>query len=399
MRHLLALAVVATVVLAPRSFGPPLESPLAEAETLPPLQVVRGLIPARTPLAGALAGTLSAKAIHALVEAARPVHDLGNVMKGHPFGLALNPDGVLEAFTYGIDELRTLRVTRRKAGLEPELIERHYDVALVKVEGRIDSSLFEAVTDLGEQDQLALDLADIFAWDIDFNTEIQSGDSFRLTVEKLSLDGKPRRYGRIRAAEFLRGDVVHTAVWYSGESGEGYYTPDGIPLRKQFLRSPLKFGRITSRFSYHRFHPILKIVRPHLGVDYGAPIGTPVMAVANGVVTIAGWRGGYGRSVQIRHPNGFETLYGHLSSIRVHRGERVTQGMCIGTVGASGLATGPHLDYRMRRAGRFVNPLTVQLPPAPAVPSSERAAFDAVATAALDRLGGRPVQRAAASTP
>jgi murein DD-endopeptidase MepM/ murein hydrolase activator NlpD len=234
------------------------------------------------------------------------------------------------------------------------------------------------VTEGGESDQLALDLADIFAWDVDFNTELQKGDSFRVAVEKLYLDGRFAKYGRILAAEFVRGERRLQAVRFEGERGAGYYAPDGTPLRKAFLRSPLKFSRISSGFSTARRHPILHTVRAHLGVDYAAPTGTPVMAAADGVVTAAGWMGGYGKTVKLRHANGFETLYGHLSRINVRAGQRVSQGTCVGLVGRTGLATGPHLDYRMIRGGRFVNPLRVQSPPAEPIPAGERAAFDAL---------------------
>jgi murein DD-endopeptidase MepM/ murein hydrolase activator NlpD len=305
------------------------------------------------------------------------------VSVGHPFDLVLGPDGLVRVFTYGIDELRTLRVSRRGEALEAELVTRAYEVDTAVASGSIESSLFGAVTASGEDDQLALDLAEIFAWDVDFNTEIQRGDSFRVAVEKLKLDGRFVRYGRILSAEFRRGERVLRAIRFEGSQGVGYYAPDGTPLRKAFLRSPLKFSRISSRFTRARFHPILRKTRPHLGVDYAARPGTPVMAAGNGVVTLAGWWGGYGKAVRIRHANGYETLYGHLSRISVRRGQRVNQGTPVGTVGSTGLATGPHLDYRMSRNGVFVNPLKVQSPPAEPIPASEQQAF---ASARRERL-------------
>jgi murein DD-endopeptidase MepM/ murein hydrolase activator NlpD len=165
------------------------------------------------------------------------------------------------------------------------------------------------------------------------------------------------------------------AVRYEGAQGAGYYDQDGVPLRKAFLRSPLRFTRISSRFSYRRLHPIFKTRRPHLAVDYAAPTGTPVNASADGVVTLAGWWGGLGRAVRLRHANGYETIYGHLSRIDVRRGQRVAQGERIGAVGQTGQATGPHLDYRMKLNGRYVNPLEIQLPPAEPIPQDELAAF------------------------
>jgi murein DD-endopeptidase MepM/ murein hydrolase activator NlpD len=346
-----------------------------------------------------LDGALSPAGIQALVSAARPVYDLARVSVGHPFGLALGPDGLVSAFTYGIDELRTLRVRREGDELRAELLTRSYDTRVETASGPVTSSLFAAVTASGEDDQLALDLAEIFAWDVDFNTEIQRGDSFRVAVEKLYLQGHFSRYGRILAAEFVRGDRALRAVLFEGEASRGYYAPDGTPLRKAFLRSPLRFSRITSRFSRARFHPILKTRRPHLGVDYGAPVGTPVMAAADGVVTLSGWHGGYGKAVRIRHRNGYETLYGHLSRIQVQRGQRVEQGDRIGAVGTTGLSTGPHLDYRMTRDGIFVNPLAIQLPPAEPIAEVERPAFSEACAARLAFLeSAAPPPRAATTT-
>ena len=257
------------------------------------------------------------------------------------------------------------------------------------VAGRIDSSLFATIAELGEHPQLAFDLSEIFAWDVDFNTEIQTGDAFRVAVEKLSLDGRFVRYGRILAAQFERGERTLHAVRYEGSRSAGYYDLDGTPLRKAFLRSPLRFTRISSRFTHSRLHPVLKTRRPHLGIDYAAPRGTPVSASADGVVVFAGRQGGFGRLVRLRHANGYETLYGHLSRIDVRRGQRVAQGDRIGAVGSTGLATGPHLDYRMTLNGRYVDPLRIQVPPAEPIPADETAAF-AQARARHLPLLGRP---------
>ncbi len=340
-----------------------------------PLSVVRGTVGRRDTLASALEGLVSPAGVQRLVEAARPIHDLARISVGRPFGVALGPDGLMRAFTYGIDELRTLRVVRDGDNLRADVLARRYETRVATVGGTIESSLFGAIEAVGEEDQLALDLADIYAWDVDFNTEIQRGDSFRVAVEKLSLDGAFARYGRILAAEFVRGDRVLRAFRHEGASGTGYYDAEGRPLRKAFLRSPLRFTRISSRFSRSRLHPVLHVRRAHLGVDYAAPSGTPVSAAADGVVSAAGWMGGYGRTVKIRHANGFETLYGHLSRTFVRPGQRVAQGTHIGAVGATGLATGPHLDYRMSRNGQFVDPLRLESPPAEPVPENERPAF------------------------
>ncbi len=395
-----ALLLLPPVVLPDRvdqlsAYRPPqlAENALAAASTTvraaapEPLRVLQGKIGRNATLAALLNDAISPRGVHTLVEAARPVYDLARISVGHPFGVTFGPDGLLAAFTYGIDELRTLRVTRRGESYQAEVLTREFEVRPAVAQGVITSSLFGAVSDAGEQDQLALDLAEIFAWDVDFNTELQKGDTFRVAVEKLHLDGRFVRYGRILSAELVRGPRVIRAMWFDSRNGAGYYTPDGTPLRKAFLRSPLKFSRISSGFTHARFHPILKKSRPHLGVDYAAPVGTPVRASGGGVVTLAGWRGGYGKTVKIRHPNGYETLYGHLSRIGVKKGQRVEQADVIGAVGTTGMSTGPHLDYRMIKDGVYVNPLKLKSPRAEPILAAEKAAFEAERDRQLAFLG------------
>jgi murein DD-endopeptidase MepM/ murein hydrolase activator NlpD len=377
MRRLAPLVAAIAIVLLPRTFVldlPPVPMPL----TSPPdaLTVIAGTIGRNATLDSLLGKALSPVARHHLVQAARPIHDLARLSIGQPFQLQIGRDGVVSAFTYGIDELRTLKVKRNGTSLEAALETRSYETRVETVNGTISSSLFGAVSDAGEEPLLAVDLAAIFEWDVDFNTELQKGDSFRLAVEKQYLEGAFSRYGSILAAELMRGDRVLRAVRFASEKGVEYFTPEGLPLRKTFLRSPLKFTRISSGFTRARFHPVLKTTRPHLGVDYAAPTGTPVRAAADGTVVLSGWSGGYGKTVRIRHGRGLETLYGHLSRIDVKRGQHVQQGTLIGAVGATGLATGPHLDYRTLRDGVYVNPLTIQPPPPEPVPAALRAAFE-----------------------
>lgn len=351
--------------------------PVVRAAVPENLRVLKGKVSRNATLGSVLSDALSPSGIHTLVEAARPVYDLARLSVGHPFGVTFGPDGLVAAFTYGIDELRTLQVTRRNGAYQAEVVTRAYDVRPSVVQGLITSSLYGAVSDAGEDDQLAVDLAEIFAWDVDFNTELRKGDSFRVAVEKLYLDDRFVRYGRVLSAELVRGPRLVQALWFDSENGPGYYTPEGTPLRKAFLRSPLKFSRVSSGFTHARFHPILKTMRPHLGVDYAAPVGTPVRASGDGVVTLAGWSGGYGKAVKIRHPNGYQTLYGHLSRINVKKGQRVAQAEIIGAVGTTGRSTGPHLDYRMIKDGTFVDPRKLKSPPAEPITARERGAFDA----------------------
>ena len=403
MKSRCALGAVALLLLPPRAL-PNIEigvssaqdmaerslaaaGPVLDASVPEPLRVLKGEISRNATLGSVLSEALSPSGVHTLVEAARPVYDLARLSVGHPFGVTFGPDGLVAAFTYGIDELRTLHVTRRDGAYQAEVLTREYEVRPSVVQGVITSSLYGAVSDAGEDDQLAVDLAEIFAWDVDFNTELRRGDSFRVAVEKLYLDARFVRYGRVLSAELVRGPRVVTALWFDSRNGAGYYTPEGTPLRKAFLRSPLKFSRVSSGFTHARFHPILKTTRPHLGVDYAAPVGTPVRASGGGVVTLAGWSGGYGKTVKIRHPNGYETLYGHLSRINVKRGQRVEQAEIIGAVGTTGLSTGPHLDYRMTKNGTFIDPRKLKSPRAEPILASERGVFEAERWQKLAFLG------------
>lgn len=395
MRRLSGIGTIG-LLLVPQAFPvidppAPLSLQTSVAMAAPPvsLTVLRGNVSRNGTLEKAIGGVLSPRAIHDLVGVARPLYDLARLSVGHAFDLTVGAEGLL-AFSYVIDELRTLEVRRNGDGFEAQVLTKSYETRTESAAGVITSSLFEAVDDAGEEPQLALDLAQIFEWDVDFNTELQRGDSFRAVVEKLYLDGGFSRYGPILSAELVRGPRVIRAVRFEGSGRPEYYTPDGVPLRKTFLRSPLKFSRISSRFTRKRFHPILKRFRPHLGVDYAAPAGTPVRAAANGVVSQAGWHGGYGKVVKIRHARGLQTLYGHLSRIHVKAGQRVEQGELIGKVGTTGLSTAPHLDYRTLRDGVFVNPLTIQPPPPEPLSAALRPAFEQVRVRAIALLEAVP---------
>lgn len=377
--RLLSAAGALAILLLPTHVPSSLDQGPAPPKPAPPAfsRVLSGTIGRNATLGSLLGQALSPAGVHSLVETARPLYDLARLSVGRPFSLSLTPNGLLMAFSYGIDELRTLHIRRQGDALQAQVVTRTYETRVEAVRGEISSSLFGAVEDAGEEDQLAVDLAAIFEWDVDFNTELQKGDSFRAAVEKLSLDGQFARYGAILSAELLRGDRVLRAVRFETARGSDYFSAEGLSMRKEFLRSPLKFSRISSRFSRSRLHPVLNVRRAHLGVDYAAPEGTPVRAAAAGLVTEAGWSGGFGKMVRIRHGRGMETLYGHLSRIAVKAGQRVEQGATLGAVGSTGLATGPHLDYRTIKNGSFVNPLTIQPPPADPIPAPVRAAFEA----------------------
>jgi murein DD-endopeptidase MepM/ murein hydrolase activator NlpD len=231
--------------------------------------------------------------------------------------------------------------------------------------GEIRYSLFGATDAAGIPDAIATQLAEIFGGDIDFHRDLRKGDRFSVVYEMLYQRGQPIRGGRIVAAEFTNDRRTFQAYWHTTEDGKGgYYTADGKSLRKAFLRSPLEFSRVTSGFTSSRFHPVLQTWRAHKGVDYGAPIGTRVRSVADGIVEVAGKQGGYGNVVIIRHQGTYSTAYGHLNGFAhgVRKGARIAQGETIGYVGQTGLASGPHLHYEFRVRDQQVNPLAVTLP-------------------------------------
>lgn len=313
-----------------------------------------------------------------MVTQTRPVYDLRLVHAGHQLAIGRSALGELRAVRYQVDLDRELWISPRGSDFHAEIKPTVATTETVGITGQIRDSLFNAVTDAGEGPELAMLLADIFGWDLDFYTDPRPGDTFRVVVEKKTYaNSNAVRYARIYAAEYKNAGHPYQAVLFREPSGKpAYYAPDGKSLKKVFLRSPLKFSApITSHFSRSRFHPILKRARPHLGIDYGAPVGTPVQTIGDGRVVFAGTKGGAGRMVHIRHANGYETMYLHLSSIYVRAGEHVGQGDRIGLVGTTGLATGPHLDFRILQQGVYRNFERLQLPPALPVAKSDWSEF------------------------
>jgi len=263
------------------------------------------------------------------------------------------------------------------------------DLRVEAVSGIVERSLFDAVEQSGESARLVLGLVDIFSSDFDFTADTRAGDRFRLLVEKRYAGDTFVDYGRILVAQYKSGGKTLTGVGFDkGVSRFAHYDLNGNSLRKSFLKSPLEFTRITSGFTYARPHPILGGVRPHLAIDYAAPVGTPVRAVADGVVVSAGWNGGNGIQVHLRHRSGYETQYNHLSKIPadVRAGARVHQKQIIGNVGATGLATGPHLDYRIVHNGTYVNPLSETFIPGEPISTAVRPDFTRHSRELLARL-------------
>ena len=288
---------------------------------------------------------------------------------------------------------QTLKVDRAAAGFTANVLSNPLATRARTIHGTIDSSLFESMAGAGGHDQTALGLANIFGYDIDFVLDIRPGDSFTVTYTEVLQDGKYLQDGPILAARFINQGKEYQAVRYVGPSGNAdYYSPQGASLHKAFLRAPLEFTRVSSPFSLHRLHPILNTIRAHQGVDYAAPIGTPVRAAGDGKVLFAGVRGGYGNLVELDHSRGITTVYGHLSRFArgLRAGQRVSQGEVIAFVGMTGLATGPHLHYEYRVNGVFQNPQTVKLPEALPIDGPSRADFLAKSAPLLASLDPPP---------
>ena len=265
---------------------------------------------------------------------------------------------------------------RNEGGFVAEKVAIEYEKRTNHLAGTIKDNLISSIGQ--EQLPVALNLSDIFAWDIDFTTDMRNGDTFKIIVEELYHENEFKRYGEIIAAEFVNNGKSYRAYRFEHNGKAGYYDDEGNTLKRAFLKAPLNFRRISSGFSTGRFHPVLKRYRPHHGIDYAAPAGTPVSAVGDGTVTFSGYKGDYGKLVIIRHPNGYKTYYGHLSRVGkgIAPGVKVGQSEIIGYVGSTGLSTGPHLHYEMRVNGAPFNPLRLKVPNGAPIPKGLMAEFE-----------------------
>jgi len=411
MRRAVVLGLVSTALAGSLSCGVPQDEMVdgrgVQAQTDILLPVDSQVIQARFPRNGTLATLLRMHQVEEhlaqrVVDAALDVFDLRKLKADQPYRLETTVSGAVRELIVRIDRDRFLRVVG--TGTTAEAPQAEFDAEVVPYEKRVEvsalrgyidrdhSSIVAAMNEHGENVVLAMSLADVFGGDIDFTNDLQVGDSFDLVFEKIYTDGEFAGYGDVLAAEFRNDGRVLKATRYTVPGGDpGYYDDQGRSLKRFFLRSPLKFEpRISSGFSYRRLHPVLGTWRSHPAIDYVAPVGAPVIAVAAGVVTRAGWMNGGGNTVTIRHTNGYESNYLHLSKIEVKAGERVAQGTLVGKVGATGLATGPHLDYRLKRNGQWVNPLTEhkKLPPGEPVPAQHLAAFQTARDTFVQQLAG-----------
>ena len=317
---------------------------------------------------------------------ARPLYQL---RPGRPVRVAMDGNGALVALTFRTGADDAFAVERAGDGFRATTATASADVRTVLRSGEIRTSLFGAADAAGIPDAVTIALAEVFAGDIDFHHDLQRGDRFTVVYEERYVDGEATGTGRIVAAEFVnRGQTLRAFLWRDDDGRDAYYTEEGRNARNAFLRSPMEFSRITSGFSLARFHPVLQQWRAHQGVDYAAPTGTPVRATADGIVTAAGWQGGYGNAIFLRHQGSYSTVYGHLSKIApvVKAGARVRQGDTIGFVGMTGWATGPHLHYEFRIAGEARNPLTVAMPVAEPIVPERLPAFRAAIAPHADTL-------------
>jgi murein DD-endopeptidase MepM/ murein hydrolase activator NlpD len=360
-------------------------------------------IPSGENFAGMLAqfGLSAAEAADATAAAQR-AFNLRQVRAGNTVTVGRSVEGNLRGIDYKIDAERVLRIVPQTPGFAAEVREIPVRSEVAVVSGKLEDSLFNAVEETGESAEVAMRLAQIFGYDLDFYTDPRRGDTFRIVLEKRKYaNGETAGYGKILAAEYINdGRKYQALLFHDPEGRPAYYTADGKSLQKAFLRSPLKFGApVTSHFSKARFHPILKTYRPHLGTDYGAPVGTPVQTIGSGRVVFAGRKGGDGNMVQIVHSNGYETMYLHLSRMFVHTGEHVEIGKTIGLVGMTGLATGPHLDFRIEQKGQFKNFEKLGLPPSDPVSKKNMPEFAAAREEWLPVLNGDKQVHTASAVP
>ncbi len=319
--------------------------------------------------------------------------DPKRLFPGTEFRGTLTPSGSLERVEVVIDRRNEVHLELSTDGILVARIERPVTSEVVRLEGEVESSLFGAMDSSGGDAELAVQIAQIYQWDIDFLRDIRKGDTFVVVADRQTVEGEFYGWGTVFATRFINNGRTLDAVVYPDDSGRlGYYDLEGKPLRKQFLRSPLKFSRVTSRFSMSRFHPVLRRRMPHYGVDYGAPTGTPVHVTADGTVTLAGRNGGGGNMVTVRHTNGYQTNYLHLSRYGkgIRRGARVSQGQVIGFVGSTGLSTGPHLDYRVTLNGKWINPLAISSPAVKPLSTDRLQRFLAHALAVLSLIVDEP---------
>ena len=411
----LTIAAASTLLVAACAREVPAPAAARRGDVVLPVetQVIEALVPRQATLESLLLDhQLPLDLVHAAIDSARAVFNPRLLRAERPYRLVLSVDGLLKEFEYQIDADRFLRIVSRDRRapqkLDAEVLPYDKEIQVVGIRGEINdehSSLIAAMSAGGERVQLAIALAEIFSGQVDFENDLQPGDSFEVLFESSTYQGEFAGYGAIVGARLTNDGKEYRAYRWTNPSTQkaGYYDEQGRSLKRLVLASPLRFTpRVTSGFSRRRLHPVYHTVRAHLGVDYAAAPGTPVVAVASGVVVAAGWAGGGGQQVHLRHVSGLESYYLHLSAFAsgIRAGARVEQGQLIGRVGSTGTATGPHLDYRLRRNGVFVDPRRehARQPPGEPIPAALLADFHDLRTGVEARLAAAvsapPVARA-----
>ncbi len=374
----------------------------------PPFDVVEGMIKRGDSLARALGSHgVPAGIVHQIAGTMAPQFDFRNARPGHLYRLERDADGTLLRFSYWTSPENAFHLEQTPEGYAVEQHESELVPRPAMIAGLVSTTLYSAITALGESGQLARDFADIFAWDIDFQRSVKPGDAFQVVYERLHRqrpDGSEVyvRPGRILGARYDGASGRHTAIYFEADEGRGgYYRPDGRSVEGDFLMAPLRHARITSRFSQARRHPILKVTRPHHGIDYAGPSGAPVWAVADGEVIYRARAGGFGNLVKVRHKSGYVSYYAHLSRFarELQVGQRVRQKQVIGYVGQTGLATGPHVCFRVRKDGEYVDPLKLRMGTRKSIPAHLQPNFGMVRDLLLAELDGRRVVAGTASAP
>ena len=373
-------ARVAPVVVSPPVLPPSPPKPLHKE--------IKNTVPAGSSITALLGDYFTAQEIYNLNLQSRDIFPFTKISAGHTY-LIVTIDNQFNSFIYEIDDEELLVISREDDQINMEIQPIIYEVTTELVQGTITSSLFNAIAEINEEPELAFELADIFGWDIDFILDLRAGDTFQVLVEKRFREGEPAGYGDVLVAEFVNQGKIFKAIHFKdGNQASSYYNEKGENVRKAFLKAPLSFTRISSGYTLKRFHPILKSWKSHPAIDYVAPVGTPIKTVGDGSIYRIGYTKGNGNFIEVRHSNGYSTIYLHMKGFArgLKKGKRVSQGQVIGYLGGTGMATGPHLCFRMRLNGAPVNPTKLKIPAAKSVSRENLAEFLSQATPLIVRL-------------